>query len=139
MKHSPLKKVSSVQKIKLKIQKILLGIVRERDGGCVFRNYPETGRCGQGWTQADHIITRSNPILYAELDNLICSCRRHHIFWKRDNATEWSRIVREIIGEEKWKRLHRIHSDYKRGELDGRRTQKDWLEILEKLEKRQSF
>ena len=95
---------SPVATTKRRIQKLLTEYVRLRDGGCVMRHYNETGACG-GYTAADHIMSRAYTATYSNLDNLICLCSRHHIWWKPQHPTEYAEIVRKILGPEKYARL----------------------------------
>lgn len=104
-------KAQSASAIKKEIQALLREIVILRDGGCIFRNYPEAGKCG-GWRsdgelilQADHISSRGNSTTYALTDNVVCICRNHHTFWKRKNPAEWTDITRKHIGVERFDRM----------------------------------
>jgi hypothetical protein len=97
---TPLRKFSnsSVSKTKLRIQKLLTANVRVRDGGCIMRSYPETGRCS-GYTAADHIISRVYSATYGDLRNVICLCQRHHIYWKPSNPVLYWEVVKRYIGD----------------------------------------
>ena len=63
-----------------------------------MRHYPETGQCS-GYTAADHIITRGNAATYACLENVVCLCNRHHIYWKPQNPTLYVKFVKEYLGD----------------------------------------
>jgi hypothetical protein len=89
MKRSSLKKESDSQTAvdKRTIQAKLREGAILRDGGCLLRHFPEAGRCGgirkdgELILQAEHLITRANSATYADLRNVICICRNHHIFF----------------------------------------------------------
>ena len=89
---------SDLAQCKDRIQKLLTTIVRIRDGGCIFRNYPEAGECS-GYTAADHIISRTRAISYGDLRNVVCVCQRHHIYWKPQNPLSYSRIIKTHLKE----------------------------------------
>ena len=117
---------SPIAKVKAKIQTCLTERVRIRDGGCIFRNYPETGRCG-GVTAADHIITRQIASTYGDLRNTVCSCWAHHKFFKEKNPTIYAKIVEKHIGARTYNLIHKIAGQSEPKSL------KEWEKALEKL------
>ena len=122
---SNIKKQTSKQKVKLKIQKELLRLCRQRDKECVLRDMG-VGRCG-GVTSADHIITRQISRTFAELDNIVCLCWYHHFQWKPSNPTIYTKLIKEIIGEAKFNYIHQIAKE------EAHYTITDWLQKQEEL------
>ena len=129
MKKSPIRKKSKlrkwgttpINKVKQRIQKLLTQAVRVRDKGCIFKD-KGFGACN-GFTAADHIITRQRTLLYADLRNCVCVCTYHHIWWKPSNPTLYTEIVRKKIGEEIYKELHEL------AKKTTQYTLRDWLAI----------
>ena len=120
-----MKKKSSKQKVKLRIQKLLLEICRIRDKRCVLEGMG-VGRCG-GLTSADHILRRGISRTYAETDNVVCLCWYHHFQWKASNPTIYTELIRNIIGEARFQYIHQLAKEQKIY------TEKDWLAEEEKL------
>lgn len=127
MKRTPLKRrgKSPIAKCKARIQVLLTQRARERDAACIFRRYPETGRCG-GVTAADHIITRQIASTYGDLRNVICACWAHHKFFKEKNPTIYAKIVEDYIGTRTYNLIHKI------AKQSEPKTLKEWEEV-EKL------
>lgn len=119
------KKKSRGATSKENIQALLRERVIERDGGCVLRLKTASGECG-GYTndgdlilQAEHLNGRANSVSYAELDNIVCLCMRHHIFFKRQNPALYWILIRQVLGEKRWGKVqawildrspHRVHA-----------------------------
>lgn len=102
-----LRGTSETSVLKEQIQAILRQIVILRDGGCILRDYPETGKCGpymkKGLVlQAEHLNGRSRSISFADSRNLVCLCQRHHIYWKPQNSQRYWEIIEEQIGPKRW-------------------------------------
>ena len=119
---------SETAKVKERIQALLRQIVIKRDGGCVLRIYQQSGQCG-GYTesgnlvlQADHLITRGKNIGYAEPDLVVCLCKRHHIFWKKQYGDLYWEFMEKIIGPARWQKLKKAEADQKIYEM----TAYDW-------------
>lgn len=98
----------TVSTVKQAIQDKLRQKVIERDGGCILRRYSEAGACG-GYTkggelilQAEHLNGRANSISYAKLNNAVCLCKYHHIFFKQQNSALYWVLVRKHLGEKQW-------------------------------------
>ncbi len=119
---------SPISQCKERIQSLLTRIVRDRDLGCIFRLYPETGKCG-GVTAADHIITRQIAATYGDPRNVICACWCHHKFFKEKNPTIYSEIVKKHIGTRKYNLIHKLPKD------SCSKSLKEWLEVEERLTK----
>ena len=115
-----MKKKSSKQKVKLRIQKLLLQICRERDVCCVLFEQG-VGRCG-GITSADHIISRQVARTFAEPDNVVLLCWYHHFQWKPSNPTIYTEKIRNIIGEARFQYIHHLAKE------ETHYTEKDWVE-----------
>jgi len=103
--------------IKENIQALLRSIAIHRDGGCIFRNYPEAGQCG-GYRkdgelilQFDHLHSRANSISYGDPRLGVCACKRHHILWKKQYPDLYMKIGREQIGPERSTLLDRVQAD----------------------------
>ena len=115
---------SPAAEIKREIQRILRLLVIKRDGGCILRDYPQTGVCG-GYAkngeliyQAEHLHTRSNAASFACLDLVVCLCQRHHIYYKPQHADEYYQIVKKHIGEKRSKLLKAVQEDRKAHKID---------------------
>src|SRR5436853_7479630 len=74
-RRTPMKQKSNSEtaEIKERIQALLRAAVIQRDGGCIFRHYPEAGACGSYRKdgvlilQADHLNTRARNISYGDV------------------------------------------------------------------------
>lgn len=123
---TPLRKKSKRESAVLKddIQALLRAIVIERDGGCVMGKSDRTGACS-GPLQADHLRSRANSSTYGDSRNVICLCRRHHIFWKKQNPVLFTTLVREYVGEERWAWIERALAD----QGAHRMTSYDWGKV----------
>lgn len=122
-----LRKTSELQRVKLRIQKLLLQAVRERDGGCILRSKQvRAGKCW-GHTQADHLVPRYYNATFADLDTIICVCRGHHIYFKRQNPILFAELVKGIIGEERYAGI------LSKRKLSKQMGIKDWLKVEEEL------
>lgn len=104
------KSKSPIALCKDRIQHLLTEGARARDGGCIMRLYPETGSCG-GVTAADHIVSRQYHLTYGILENMVCLCTRHHIWWKPSNSTIYSEVVKRHIGQERWDKIHKLRDE----------------------------
>lgn len=61
--------------------------------------------CG-GYLQASHIKPEgAYRHMGLDLDNMICACYRHHIFWWHKDITGADAWVRVFLGETKYKEL----------------------------------
>ena len=131
MKRSYLRKQgkSDTAKIKRNIQALLRSFAISRDGGCVLRNYPETGACSE-ILQAEHLVSRQHSKYFGDTRNIVCLCQRHHIFWKPTNSRQYWELIEKIIGKERWEWV-------KLAEQDKHPWKPDWklveLEILQKI------
>ncbi len=110
---------SPTSETKEEIQALLRQIVILRDGGCVLRNYPETGECG-GYRndgelilQAEHLHSRTHSATFADTRNIICICRNHHIFFKPKDSQLYWEVVRKHIGEKLWTWLQAVRNDHR--------------------------
>lgn len=139
MKRTPLRRKgkSANTTVKDQIQAALRTKVILRDGGCLLRNHPQAGACG-GYNnegdlilQAEHLNGRANSISFAELDNVICLCKFHHIFFKKQNPALYWVLVRERIGLDRWLKVEAWIKDRKPHKL----YQSDWEDALAALTK----
>ena len=102
--------------VKEHIQALLRQIAIIRDGGCVFRNYPETGACGgyrndgQLILQFDHLNSRTHAVSYGDSRLGICACKRHHLFYKKQYPAKYEEIARKAIGPERCVLLDTVRS-----------------------------
>lgn len=128
MKRSRLKKESDspTAVIKRDIQARLRDGAILRDGGCVLRHFPEAGECfdrrkdGELILQAEHLITRANSATYADLRNIVCLCRGHHLKFKKQHSYLYWKLIERQIGPDRWKW-------FKLAEADKRKINKpDW-------------
>lgn len=131
LKRSALKKLSKspVAACKRQIQALLRQIVILRDKGCVVR-HAASGKCS-GPLQAEHLISRSNSATYGDPRNIVCLCQYHHIFWKPQYSRQYWQIIRDVIGEKRWKWVELAESDA--GRHKG--TKMDWVLVKLVLEK----
>ena len=119
---------SDTSVIKESIQALVREIVIIRDGGCIFRHYPEAGKCGgrrkdgELILQFDHLNSRVFSISYADTRLGICACERHHIKWKPQNSDMYSRLARKHIGEKRSLLLTRVQEN----RSPNRRYSHDW-------------
>ncbi len=105
------KSKSTSAKAKERIQAKIRLLVIRRDGGCILRHYSEAGQCG-GYNkdgelilQGEHLNGRANSVSYGEPENIVCLCQYHHIFFKKQqNALYWV-LVRNHVGEKRWKKV----------------------------------
>jgi hypothetical protein len=99
------------------IQSALRDVVIKRDGGCILRDYPDTGKCG-GYRkdgklilQAEHLNSRTHTISFADSRLAVCLCKRHHIYWKPQNSARYWEIVEEMIGPKRWELFQKVKAD----------------------------
>lgn len=93
---------SDTSVVKRAIQAILRQIAIKRDGGCVLARFSaQVGACDE-ILQAEHLNSRASSSTYADTRNIVCLCRRHHIYWKPQNSRLYWELIRSVIGEERW-------------------------------------
>lgn len=117
---------------KKRIQALLRELVIKRDGGCVLRDYEQTGECG-GYApkaghlilQAEHLVSRARSVSYGDPRNVICLCQRHHGYWKEQNSRLYWEIVQDIIGPDRWAYVKRVEADHKPYPM----ATNDWLKV----------
>lgn len=133
---------SPTAKAKDRIQSLLREKAIARDGGCVMRLYQELLPhsyldCGPYRTdgelvlQAEHLVTRADSRSYADMDNIICLCKRHHFYFKKQHGAVYWHIVRKHIGERRWKKVQAWEAD----RSPCRVYQKEWEDMVVKLSK----
>ena len=116
---------SPISKIKEKIQHELTRIARIKYINCIFKD-KGVGNCS-GYTAADHIITRARTLTYGMIINVILACSFHHIWWKPSHPTEYTEIVKKVIGIRIYNQLQKL------GKKTTQYKLKDWEKILEEL------
>lgn len=103
--------------IKERIQALIRAIAIARDGGGIFRFYPETGACvgyrkgGELILQFDHLHSRVHSASFADTRLGVTASKRHHIFYKPQHPDEYMCIAREQIGPERSALLTRVQED----------------------------
>lgn len=109
--------VSTMAELKKEIQATLRLISIARDGGCVLRNYQESGACG-GYRkdgelvlQYDHLHSRTHAISFSDPRLGVCVCKRHHIYWKKQYPITYEAIIRKVIGRKRCKLLDDVRED----------------------------
>lgn len=109
---------STTAELKQEIQDTLRALGLLRDGGCVLRHYSEAGACGGRRKsddalilQAEHLVTRENSLSFADMRNIVILCRNHHIFFKKEHGMMYWNIIRDHIGDERWKWIERVQAD----------------------------
>lgn len=127
---------SPVSKTKKRIQALLRERAIERDGGCILRHDPDAaGKCG-GYTkvgelilQGEHLNSRAHGVSFAEMDNIVCLCRNHHIFFKKKEPFLYQILVRAHIGERRWEKVEAWMKD----KTPHRMTAKEWVNVEDSL------
>lgn len=105
-----------LSKVKRELQAVLRQRAIERDRSCVIGKYqddlpPSWRKCGrlrkdgQIIVQAEHLVGRTKSISYADMDNILLVCQRHHFFFKRQHGLLYWSIVRKHVGEEIWSKI----------------------------------
>lgn len=125
---------SDVAKTKDRIQALLRQLAIHRDGGCVLRHYKdEAGNCG-GYApksghlilQAEHLITRSNSVSYADMRNIVCLCQHHHGNFKPQHSRLYWELIERHIGPERWAFIKACEAERFKAH---RTTLYDWTKI----------
>lgn len=130
----PRPKTKTLSQLKKEIQAKLRERAIERDGGCVLRHYTEAGKCG-GYSskglilQGEHLVGRANSASYADMDNIVCLCKNHHFYFKRQHGAVYWDLVRVHIGEERWSKI----CAWERDKTPHHFVAGDWRDILEGL------
>lgn len=98
---------SESSQAKERIQVLLRAIGLVRDGGCIFRHYPETGDCG-GYRkdgelilQFDHLNSRVHAVSFSDSRLGVIACLRHHFYYKKQYPFEYERCAIDNIGEKR--------------------------------------
>lgn len=132
---------SPTTKAKNRIQAALRRKAIARDGGCVMRHYQsqlphQYLDCGPYRTdgeivlQAEHLVTRADSRSYADMDNIVCLCMRHHFYFKKQHGAIYWHIIRQHIGEERWEKVQAWEAD----RSPHRVYLKEWEQIAEALQ-----
>lgn len=126
LKRSKLRLVgkSSSTDLKKEIQALLREIGIIRDGGCVLRHYPVSGKCG-GYRndgnlilQAEHLNSRSNTATFGDMRNIVILCQRHHIYFKPQSSSIYWELIERHIGKERWEWFKRARDDKRHYKVD---------------------
>lgn len=141
-RRTPLKKQSdsSVSKLKRDIQAKLRQRAIERDGSCVIGQYQhwlpfQYQECGPHRNdgelilQAEHLVGRANSASYADMDNIILLCMRHHFFFKKQHGALYWELVRKHIGEARWAKVQQYELDH----FPHHFVKQDWKDQLDGL------
>src|SRR3990167_7439367 len=113
---------SPVSKVKRDIQAQLRLNAIARDKTCVisqhFEDVPDNWKVcgknrkdGQLIVQAEHLCGRANSLCYADMDNIVLVCMRHHFYFKTQRAPIYWDIIRKHIGEERWAKVKMWEKD----------------------------
>jgi len=108
---------SEVSQCKKRIQALLRQLAIKRDGGCVLRHYqdllhPDYLTCDDV-LQAEHLNTRGSSGSFGDMRNIVCLCRRHHIYFKPQHSQLYWEIIEKHLGEEGWAYYKRVRDDYR--------------------------
>lgn len=108
---------SEVSLCKKRIQALLRKIAIKRDQGCVLRHYtdmlpPNFAGCDEV-LQAEHLHTRGSSGSFGDMRNIVCLCRRHHIYFKPQHSQLYWEIIEIHIGPDRWNYYKRIRDDHK--------------------------
>lgn len=117
--------------LKRQIQALLRSCIILRDGGCLLRGH---AHCTEV-LQAEHLITRSNLATFADLRNLVCLCTYHHLYFKQQHSMEYWNLIREKIGEVRWRWLQLAQADHSPHKVD---LQMELIALQLELKKMQS-
>ena len=107
---------SPVSKVKKDIQAALRQAVIVRDKECVVGQHrddlPENWKLcgkyrkdGQLIVQAEHLAGRAKSVSYADLDNIVLLCSRHHLYFKKQQGMLYWALIRKHIGELRWSKV----------------------------------
>lgn len=131
MKRTKLRLVghSTSSELKLEIQSVLRSIVIIRDGGCILRHYKndivgQYSECGcfrkdgELILQAEHLNSRANMISFADTRLVVCLCKRHHFYYKKQYPEQFYAIVRRHIGDKNSELLTRVQEDHTPHKID---------------------
>jgi hypothetical protein len=113
----------SVSQLKKMIQARLREKAIERDRTCVVaqhapllpQNWLVCGsyrKDGELIVQAEHLVGRANSASYADMDNIILLCQRHHFYFKTQHPMLYWEIVRLHIGPDRWAKVQAWESDH---------------------------
>lgn len=108
---------SEASEDKAEIQALLREIGIIRDGGCVFRNYPEMGECGgrrndgELILQFDHLNSRTHAVSFSDPRLGVIACLRHHLYFKRQYPSAYEECALDAIGPTRAKLLKRVRED----------------------------
>ena len=130
MKRTPLRRKSKspTTVIKDEIQALVRQIVIKRDGGCILRHHPQSGQCGghrqdgELILQGEHLVTRSNSASFGDTRNIVCLCKRHHIFFKPQHSQIYWEIIEKHLGKAGWERFKMIRDDRTPQKIDWKLT-----------------
>ena len=131
---------SSTSKVKREIQAQLRLNAIARDKTCVISQHLEDvpdnwkvcgkyRKDGQLIVQAEHLCGRVNSQCFANMDNIVLVCMRHHFYFKTQRAPIYWSIIQKHIGEERWAKVQAWEKD------NGvyRYSVEDWRTLLQSL------
>lgn len=108
---------SEVALTKKRIQALLRELAIRRDGGCIMRKHlgmlPSSYRECDEVLQAEHLHTRGSSGSFGDMRNIVCLCRRHHIFFKPQYSQLYWEIIEQHLGPEGWAWYKRIRDDHR--------------------------
>lgn len=118
----PRVKALTVSQLKKEIQARLRELAIERDGTCVVSKYQHLlphahlhcgprRKDGQLVLQAEHLVGRANSASYADMDNIVLLCMRHHFYFKQQHGALYWEIIRGHIGEYRWNKVQSWEQD----------------------------
>jgi hypothetical protein len=58
-------------------------------------------------------VTRANSISYADLRNVVCLCKHHHLNFEPQHGRLYWELIRSHIGEADWTWLKGVEADHK--------------------------
>lgn len=119
----PRVKLLTVSQVKKKIQAKLRENAIERDKTCIigqnasllplnWRVCAPRRQDGEIIVQAEHLVGRANSASYADMDNIVLLCMRHHFYFKTQHPALYWEIVRKYIGEKRWEKTQKWEHDY---------------------------
>lgn len=130
----------SVSKVKKDIQAKLRERAIERDKTCVVGQNPSLlpsnwlqcapfRKDGELVLQAEHLVGRANSASYADMDNIVLLCQRHHFYFKTQHPALYWNIIQKHIGKRRWDKIQALEADHRPHHF----VSSEWRELLKAL------
>jgi len=96
--------------LKRDVQKLVRLIVIQRDGGCLLKGF---GFPCHPTLQANHLVSRSKTVGFADTRLIICLCLGHHKGYHSQQEHAYRARIRELIGPDRCALWDRAEADQK--------------------------